>query len=375
MAKEPRRKAGTIAGLYSRLPKLRSAAVAVLMISLWIVGVLVWSHSTLHSNTPKANPKVVSPHQIAHDSLLEELYPDDNADSYQTSLLSCYDECKAGEIPPTKIGILFPPGSMGLMLVDYIQMIVRVHSSRRDNEVIWIPTSHLPPDPQFYSHIIRFANLPILLTVGDGLLDVAKPEEITWVDVEEAAELFVSWHCWISRLAGQQTTPMVTLTMQMLEESPLEAETLLRDFLTIMDPYSDDPEGHVDTGEMGNSIQQMVDVIKKPLLKLDKQLRKQDKNKNLEVVVNHVIRKYLTEESQCPSGGAVDLFVPKSRIAKRLHDVVQIIPAESSSSSSSQYEADVDRCKHDAALSERLFCKGLSKPFSIKSLLQGKKRS
>jgi hypothetical protein len=60
----------------------------------------------------------------------------------------------------------------------------------------------------------------------------------------------------MSRLAGQQTTPMVTLVaMQMLEESPLEAETLLRDFLTILDPCSDDPEGHVDMGKMGNNMQ------------------------------------------------------------------------------------------------------------------------
>ena len=384
-----------------RLPKVGIVAVAIFAISIWVMVIMFWfSHSTLQHHVDGSHPAnnkdpakgdKVSLHQVAYHSMLEKLWPDDDADSFFVALLDCYEECTAQEKPPKKIAILYPPGQMGLEFVDLVKKIVLAHyhsSSPSDQEVLWVPTSHVPSPADGYSHIIRFANLPILLAAGDALFSTKgsdkKADKVitTWKDVEETAELIVSWHCWISSVAEKQTTPVVSITMHQLEDSQLEVETSIRDFINLLMPYEDDPEGHIDALKQTTKMQKMIDNIQAMLIPIDQKLRKEggrrkagQHNQNLQVLVNHVIRQYLTEDLQCPTfeGPGEYLHTPKetSSTATRLVDLVQPVY----DTSLTLYENDLKWCNdnNDSSLSSSLFCKNLIKPFSMKSLLESNK--
>jgi hypothetical protein len=54
-----------------------------------------------------------------------------------------------------------------------------------------IVTSRLASHKDEYTHIVRFANLPMLLAVGDALLAVGPAAEATVQDVVEITELLI----------------------------------------------------------------------------------------------------------------------------------------------------------------------------------------
>jgi hypothetical protein len=362
-------------------------ALAVLGASIWILGIIFFSHSALQSHPIQKSKNVVSPHAVAaeSDDSLENLWPDDlhDADFFE-SLHSCYDDCHPNKTPSTKIGLLFPPGAIGLMFLDFVQTVARSHvaATKPYTEALWIPTSHLPAsnheNDQQYTHILRFANLPLLLAVGDALLHVTtttnnnRAEEITWLDVQETTQLLVIWHCQLSHLADQKSLPILTMTMEQLAEDPVEQELYLREFLPALDNSEDDDAGEVhidDDGGMVNSLDQVIARIKVTLQAIDQKLQK-EKGQRLEASVNRIVKAMMLKgggDDKCPPG-LVDgpLFTPRSPMAQRVHQLLQ---------KGKTYKDDQDLCqKDDSTLSNSLFCKTLTPPFNSKSLIDESKQ-
>jgi hypothetical protein len=347
---------------------IRLVALAVLGASIWILGIVVWSHSVLQSH-PKSNPKVVSPHAIAEieeSNILEDLWPDDYEEiEFLEALHSCLDDCvDSKKRPAINVALLFPLGGIGLVFVDFVHAIARSHASHTPSEVWWIPTSHLPSSAQQYSHILRFANLPLLLAVGDALLHVASPTELTWVDVQETTRLLLSWHCQLSHLADRQSIPLLTMTMEKIEEDPFEQEMYLREFLPALEfyEYEDDANAHIDEDELAMSLQEMINRIKTTLKTLDQQFQKDAPkkglpDKSLEALVKRIVKGYLREDVFCPA--QEDLFIPSSPSAQRVYQFLQ-------KGSPTDDEAT---CK-DAAMSNYLVCRTLTPSFDTKSLVQ-----
>jgi hypothetical protein len=361
------------------------AVLAVLAASLWLLGLILISHSALESSHSKAMSKknsnaVVSPHAVAaqdDDNILEDLWPDDlSNENVLESLHSCFDECHPDHNTPATtqiIGLLFLPGSLGLLFVDFVQEVVRAHSPNNNDHpnaaVQWIPTSHLPSsnaDENNYSHIIRFANLPIMLAVGDALLFMTSSDldTITPLDVQETAQLFISWHCQLSNMADTQSVPVMTMTMEQIEADQIETELYLREFVgTALDDFEeegdDDATMHIDEDELVTSLEQIVGKIQKTLQRIDQQLIVNDNkmhNTNLQTLVNNAIQDTLQGEKHCPPNNNINnyLFVPTSPLALRVYQFIKPRDDEAD---------DQTLCQEAPLLAHSLACKTLMLPF------------
>jgi hypothetical protein len=367
----------------------RLIALAVLAASLWLLGLILISHAALESSHSKALSKknsnvVLSPHAVAaqddDDNILKDLWPDDlSNENVLESLHSCFDYldgCHPDHNTPAtqKIGLLFLPGSLGLLFADFVQEVVRVHSpnnanDHQNNAVQWIPTSHLPSnaDENNYSHIIRFANLPIMLAVGDALLFMTSSDldTITPLDVQETAQLFISWHCQLSNMADTHSVPLMTMTMEQIEEDPIEQEMFLREFVgNALDDFEqegDDANKHIDEDELVTSLEQIVGKIQKTLQRINdqQQLANDKRQQKLQTLVNNAIQDALLqgeEKQHClPNNNINNLFVPTSPLALRVYQFIK--PTEDEEAADDQTLCQKEPLAHSLA------CKTLTLPF------------
>lgn len=237
---------------------IQSATFAVVSLLLCLLTITIFTHSVvLHDAHPTAdyagNREVLSPRAIIGDkeeAILEALWPEDGQDaSFFMSLNSCVDGCEASQDESdedgrsTKVGLLAPPGKMSRAFYWFCKEVIRHISEQKTGQgstkIHWIPTHHLPAVRTEYTHIVRFANVPLLLAAGDALQAVmtvpesaiAGSQEIRWQDINEATKLLISWHCQLSNMVDDGTIPLVTISMEELEQDPSEQETMLIDFL------------------------------------------------------------------------------------------------------------------------------------------------
>lgn len=370
-------------------------AFAVLGASLLVLGITFFSHATLQSHPITKSKNVVSPHAIAAEEnafILEDIWPDDLENpEFLKSLHSCSsNDCipdeKLQSSAPLKIGLLFPPGSFGLVFLDLVKSVSHSHMVISDTfqETLWIPTSHLPTLTaskekivnQQYTHIIRFANLPLLLAVGDALRYVATGKEsmqITWLDVQETSRLLIRWHCQLSNLADEKSLRILTLTMEQIAEDPIEAERSLRQFLPVLHDFDEngDAESHFDEEEIG--VDGLNERIVKVLMGIDKKLQ-YDWGHDLETGVSQIIKEMMDKNGEkCPPPDVVNspswFGLPTSPLALRVHQLLQ---------TGETYKDDQENCQQQQEdssthMSESLFCKTLTPPFDAKSLIDNSK--
>jgi hypothetical protein len=330
-------------------------AVGALAASVWILAVIVWTYSVLDSH-PKSSSKVVSPHAVVEKpafSLLDDLWPDDYQDPLLfQSLHSCVDECHPQDQPSKKVALLVPPGSMGSMFVDFCKQVIKLHMKDGEEDFEIIVTSRLASHKDEFTHIIRFANLPMLLSVGDALLAVGPAAEATVQDVVEITELFVWWHCQISYLADQQSTPVYSVTMEYLLEHSDELEMDLRDFITALDPFEGKPND-IPVEEMMNSVSQLIELIQHLLQRLDKDPSQQAKEKGgVEVIVDHIVADLL---EKCPNG--LPALSLEGEMTKRVYSLMNMELSDEAICGDSQNP-----------LSQQLACKERVPPFMAKQL-------
>jgi hypothetical protein len=335
-------------------------AVGAFAASGWILAVILWTHSVLDDSHPKSNSKVVSPHAIVENpafSLLDDLWPDDYQDRllFQSLIHSCVDECHPQDQPSKKVALLVPPGSMGSMFVDFCKQVIKLHMKDDDEEEDFqiIVTSRLASHKDEYTHIVRFANLPMLLAVGDALLAVGPAAEATVQDVVEITELFIWWHCKMSYVADQQSTPVYSVTMQHLLEDPDEVEMDLRDFITALDPFEGE-SNDILVDEMMNSVAQIIQLIQHLMERLDRDpsLQQAQEKGGVEALVDHIVADVL---QKCPDG-LLDISL-KGEMTKRVYALMNMELSDEA----------ICEDSHNP-LSQQLACKERVPPFMAKQL-------
>lgn len=364
-----------------RLP-IPMVAMAVLGALIWLLGISFMSHSALQTQQQVKNHKVMSPNVVAdhyndlqeHLSLMNnnELWVDNYQDpGFFESLHACVADCHSERTKPTKIALLYPPGSISLIFVDFIHEIAQAHAKHPRYELTWIPTSHLPSSDKQYSHIVRFATIPVLMAVGDALLHVApSADDITVTDIQETTKLILVWHCHISKLADSKTAPVLTMTMEEIEEDPIEQEMFFRAFLPAFDPFEEDFDAHIDVEGLVMSLEEIIERIRRMLKPLDMSLTRRaaaDDNakkgnnnqrgpKNLQSIVDDVSRKVL-QSGECRQ---FDLQPPTSPMAKQVYQFLK----------HGSHTDDELICKSGTMLSNSFICRTLTPPFDTESLFE-----
>ena len=266
---------------------------------------VLWSHSILESH-PVSSPEVVSPASLQLQqnqfNLLEDLWPDDfQHEGFYHSLHSCTfedDNCRPEYHPSKRILLLHPPGSIGTIFVDFMKDVVFRHSLEEDASMVIVPTSHIPTsleDDFSYTHIIRFATMPLLLAIGDALLSVAGEQSLSLNDVQEVARLLLNWHCTISEIADTKTIPTMTITLQSIAEDFSETHVNLREFLSALEPSEDlNPEEIMEAESIANSLSPLIDMIQDHLKVLDESLKDNvTTDGDLERIVNKIMDSHL----------------------------------------------------------------------------------
>jgi hypothetical protein len=320
---------------------IRFVALIVLVLVVWLLSVILYTHHALDSH-PISNPSnsknVVSPHAVVGDkeeALLDALWPEDGQDKILfMSLNSCVEGC-GSEPPgrPLKVGLLVPPGNMSQIFLNFCSTVAHHYSHGKNdnndkndnnnirNDIQWIPTHHLPPSNDEYTHIVRFANIPLLLAVGDALRTVASPHDIiTWQDVQETTKLLISWHCQLSNLADEETLPILTMSMEELEQDLYQQESTLTIFL-FEDGSDEGGSGdHMNEEEMEKSLDDTIVGIKNLLRTVNKQLLKETKQ-GLVSLTKKTIKEILPGLQGCPKEG--DLWQPTRQMAQRVYQFLK----------------------------------------------------
>jgi hypothetical protein len=322
---------------------------------------------------PISNPKVVSPHALVEPeedefSVLQDIWPDDHDEAeFAASLNSCIEDC---QVPPKTVGLLYPPGDFGQIFVKFIHVTAMTHAPHSKAEIAWEPTSHLPLEDNLrYSHIVRFASLPLILAAGDAVLQFSSPENISWRDIQDTVELLLCWHCQLSNLVQAGSSfPLMTMTMEQIEEDALQQSMLLKDFLPDLEPNDDDDEVMDPNFEdpLVNNLHEIVDRIRHLLQRLDTEFRndKSTQDTSLEGLVRRIIQEFLVDDVTCPKN-VPSMFVPSGEAARAVYESIKALPTKRD-----PYKHDELRCTEDDSLSDHRFCQNLSKGFDTKGLVK-----
>jgi hypothetical protein len=290
----------------------KSTAVITLGIVavVWILVVVVWSHSVLDANPTHSSREkvVVGPAAVAEFHrirLLEDLWPNNYQDEslFQAISHSCDEACHPEKRPSLKVAILFFPGRIGSIFVDFIKECVRLHFDKdnKDGDMMVVPTSHIPSNGGDFTHIIRFVNLPLLLAVGDALLSVSDGKDFTLDDVQQVTQLILNWHCELSQLADSHTIPLFTVTMEELIEEPDEVELDLREFVTALDPFEE--MNSMDYDELEKNLSNLVHKIEASLEQLEERSSKGGGKNSIvvEILVEDLATHFLKGGTACPN--------------------------------------------------------------------------
>ncbi len=368
-----------------RLPLL-AVGSALVGASFFLLAVSLWSHGIINKATPKSKiQKFLSHHAFTEPNeekivgILQDLWPDDhNEEEFAASLISCVDDCLNDPPPlPKIVGLLYPPGDFGVLFVDFIHGTALAQAQHTSTEIIWEPTTHLPsPSTNDFSHLIRFVTLPLLLAAGDAVLQFATPNDITWQDIQETVPLLLHWHCELSNLValGSAPIPLMTVTMEQIEEDALQQSFQLRNFIPNLQPNDDD--GGDDTGidpdfvdSLLYNLHEIVDRIQPLLQRLDAAFQLDSKSTpdpDLEHLVRRLIREFLIDDTKCP----IDLPpMPIPSLGTAARGVYESLQTTQASNHGNPQNQDEIRCR-DALLSNQRFCQQLPKAFDTKSLVE-----
>lgn len=355
-------------------------AAASVGASLWLFGFSLWSHATIEGSNPKANSNVVSPHALVEpdmaDSILQDIWPSDyNDPEFASSLTSCVEDCLGEDhIAPKTVGVLYPPGDFGLIFVDFVHATAMTHAPHSKAEIIWEPTSHLPSQETLlrYSHIVRFANLPLILAAGDAVLQFSSPKDISWRDIQDTVRLLLCWHCQLSNLVQQGLSfPLMTVTMEQIDEDALQQSILLDGFIPDLEPNDDDDAGMDPNFEdpLLDKLHEIADRIRPLLQRLDAEFRKDPskstQDKSLEGLVRRIVGEFLVNDVACPRN-VPPMFVPSGEAARAVYESVKAL--SSGTSDPHKYDEEL-RCTEDSRADSR-FCQTLPKGFDTKGLVK-----
>eukprot|EP00980_Cylindrotheca_fusiformis_P007811 scaffold1669_cov129-Cylindrotheca_fusiformis.AAC.22 len=339
---------------------IRFIALTVLIVILWLFSVILYTHQAVdasQANSLFSNNKnnVVSPHAIVGDkeeAFLDALWPEDGQDNmFFLSMTSCADDC-GPELPPEqplKVGLLVLPGSMSQIFLNFCKTSAHHFSNtsgekKINTKIQWIPTHHLPPSTDEYTHIVRFATVPLLLSVGDALRSVASPDElVSWQDVEDTTKLIISWHCHLSSLANEETYHLLTMSMEELEQDQYEEESTLMTFLSIdSDGSEGDSSDHLNEEEMEKTLDKTIRGIRDLLKVVNKQIL-QERQEGIVSLTKKTIKGIVSSLQGCPV--EEELFQPKAPMAQRVHQFLK----------KGTEEDDKTLCKH-ATIASTLAC-------------------
>ena len=302
---------------------IRIISVAVACVMGLLLAATFYTHHHLQHHQSKAveDPNVVSVHSVAtpEESLIEDLWPDDGSDKrFFLSLSSCAEDCdgQEGNDKVKKVGLLVPPGTMSRSI--FLQFCKKILGTTSADSIQLIPTSHLPPNIEEYTHIVRFADIPLLLSIGDALLNVASSQEkITYQDITESCNLLISWHCQLSNLADYQLFPLLTISMEEIDQDQVEAQTRLRDFLGIGDATSGSTDHIIDEDELSKMLKTNIGTIKVLLKKINKQALAETK-KGLVSLTKEIIM-----DAGCPKDDGLYQPSSSSTMAKRVYEFLK----------------------------------------------------
>lgn len=324
---------------------IKFAALAILLCLIFLLTISLYTHLALDTHPASnhaSNRDVVSPHAIIGDkeeAIIESLWPEDGQDaSFFMSLNSCVDGCEPSSKDkssnsPLKVGLLAPPGRMSRVFFSFCAQVAQQISKQQTDSNIqlsWIPTHHLPFTDHEYTHLIRFANVPLLLAAGDALQTVLTTSsfkgnggpQIAWQDIIETTKLLVSWHCQISNMVEEGTVPLVTISMEELEQDSYEQENMIMGFLkssAVEEDYAGGADGSGDALDEPTFnttyLTETIDNIK-PMLKEVNRIVLKELNKGLVTMTKQAIKQSLQGVQGCPNGD--DLWMPPSRPLPRM---------------------------------------------------------
>ncbi|CAJ1934212.1 unnamed protein product [Cylindrotheca closterium] len=336
---------------------IQFAALTALSFLVFLLTIILYTHLALDAHPTSdhaSNRDVVSPHAIIGDkeeAIIEALWPEDGQDTtFFMSLNSCVDGCgpssqdkssSNNEQKKLKVGLLAPPGRMSRAFFSFCKQLAQQISKQpagkgqESDTIHWIPTHHLPFTSNEYTHIIRFANVPLLLATGDALqtmvttsqVPASDVSQIVWQDINETTKLLVSWHCQISNLVDEGTVPLVTISMEELEQDSYEQENMLMSFLTSSTTEENDMGGADGSGD-GNIeptfdesfIKETIGNIK-PMLKQVNRVLLKEMNKGLVTLTKQTIKQSLHGVQGCPSEAG--LWHPSRPLPRMLYSFLK----------------------------------------------------
>ena len=296
---------------YSFLPTF----LALIAIVTWTSVLIAWMQISLQRpsfNTETRSPTSVKnkarrQQKIKHDLPLKEieLFPDDlHHDGFFATLKSCLPaesgaKCKQF-IPDSgveRIGILSPPGSLGVVFDTFIDDVLRLHPPFQNRSLEIIKTSHVPPYGYGKTHgftkFIRLVTMPLLLAASDLVLDqvtqgfIPSMDDITLDDVTQALQQLVRWHCRLSHVAAH--TAIMTVTLEEFLGDPWEEEYQVRVFLGLLQQDDETTSlqdhmelvHHVDEDKLVGSMYETVHRATNLVTRLDHMIRAEaDKHKS-----------------------------------------------------------------------------------------------
>ncbi|KAL3943953.1 MAG: hypothetical protein SGBAC_001987 [Bacillariaceae sp.] len=335
---------------------------------------MVYTHLALDSHPTSdhaTNRDVVSPHAIIGDkeeAIIEALWPEDGQDTnFFMSLNSCLDGCEPSSQDKStsnnaekklKVGLLAPPGRMSQAFFSLCKELAQNISKQRagigqeSGTIHWIPTHQLPVSSNEYTHIIRFANVPLLLAAGDALQTMISTSQtsasddlqIAWQDVNETTKLLVSWHCQISNMVDEGTIPLVTISMEELEQDSYEQELMLMSFLK-SSAADENVMGSADGSGDGTYEEPTFDEIFlketigniKPMLKQANKVLLKEMDKGLVTLTKQTIKQSLRGVKGCPS--EAELWHPTRPLPQQLYSFLK----------TGEVKDDLERCIGDIA--------------------------
>ena len=252
---------------YSFLPTF----MALIAIVTWMSVLIAWiqismqhpNHNASASARSESSVKnqATQPHVVGKGLRLKEieLFPDDSQhNGFLATLKSCLPaesgaKCKRF-IPDSgveRIGILSPPGSLGVAFNTFIDDVLKLHPPSRNRTLEIIKMSHVPPYGYGKTHgftkFIRMVTMPLLLAASDLVIDqvtqglLPSIEYITLEDVTQALRQIIRWHCRLSHVAAH--TAIMTITLEDFLRDPWEEEYQVRVFLDLLQEDGDTKDG------------------------------------------------------------------------------------------------------------------------------------
>lgn len=194
-----------------------------------------------------------------------------------------------------RIAILSPPGAVGYVFEKFIDEVIRLHATPEQLATMeFVKTPHSLPygygKTHGYTKVIRLATLPLLLAASDLVLEQSlhtsiAADDITLLDITQATQQVVRWHCRVSHVAAH--TAVLTVSLEDLLDDPWEEEYQIRSFLNLVPAAAantttedgrevvveeNGEEKHIDEDELAGSMDEIVHRSTLLLMRLD-QLR------------------------------------------------------------------------------------------------------